>query len=157
MEIKELLGLARKYAASVRENFPDFSEQKQASVTVIQTARNAVVAGVTGIGIEDGTAVVVDSVSQAVTALSGMQIATGLVTVGLSDDAVVEPSEKSISRLVLANAGNAACTVLVSEDEAKPASALTAVVADAVNDFMSGFDDAESAPAHEKAPTPATN
>ena len=49
MEIKELLGLAREYAASVRENFPDFSEQKQATVTLILTARNAIVAGVTGI------------------------------------------------------------------------------------------------------------
>ena len=80
MEIKELLGLAREYAASVRENFPDFSEQKQATVTLILTARNAIVAGVTGIGFEDGKAVVVDSVSQAVTALSGSQIAVGLVT-----------------------------------------------------------------------------
>lgn len=157
MEMNELLGLARKYAASVKEKFPDYASLADTSVTLIQTARGEILSGVTGIGFDNGTAVIEDSAQQALHVLSGHQIAVSFVTVKVADGAVAEQAEKSMDMLVSANASNAACLVAVSESEIKPASELTSLTSDVVNDFMSGFDDAESAPAHEKKTGSATN
>ncbi len=150
MEVKELLSKAQEFALKVSEAFPEFAAVPDAAVTLIAIDRGGIVSGSTGIRYDDGEAKYSDSAEQAVRAIPGAMIASAMVTVKIADCAVVEPAEDVLKQLVQANMANAACIVATSDTESKEVSAIIPVSHEAVSDFLSGFDDAVSAPAPAK-------
>ncbi|HAG14572.1 MAG TPA: hypothetical protein DCG49_12050, partial [Ruminococcus sp.] len=145
MELEALISKAIEYELVIQDARPQLSAVSDIQLCLIVTSDDEIITGLTCLTVKDDKIDTISPVWIAVKSLPPRAIAKQMVKIQCIDDSVVQPTEEEIAVLLAERPSNGACEVIISQTESVAASSLRGDTP--ASDFLSGFDDAVSAPA----------
>ena len=141
MEINALYETAKNFAGILKQNYPHFESDPDACLALIIADSGDIYSGVSSVTINEGTpeALPAENIAAMSLVTSGAK-ARQMIIITLEDYGFFEPNENALRILVNASPENGSCQVALSPEEASPAAAL---LPNAAEDFMSGYDDTD--------------
>ncbi|MDO4863891.1 MAG: hypothetical protein Q4A05_06960, partial [Ruminococcus sp.] len=158
MENNALYETAKYFAGILKQKYPYLGVESDSCLALIVADSGDVFSGVSSVTLNEGTAEVLPAEEVAAMSLitAGAK-ASQLIIITIDDYSFFEPNETALRMLVNAAPENGSCQVVLSPEDSAPVASL---IPNAVEDFMSGYDDIDTTqetPAEETAPDAASS
>ena len=142
MEISTLYETAKYFAGMLKQKYPYLEADTDACLSLVVAESGDIFSGVSSITLSEGSPVVLPAEDiAAMSVITSGQTASQLIIITIEDNSFCEPSESALKMLVNSSPENGSCQIILSPDEVAAAASL---IPNAVEDFMSGYDDLDT-------------